>query len=115
MPIILLYFAPILLMAFHIIDLNLDKRIVMNTTIELMANEFNEEAFERIKSFLANKADSKIFISISDTSKDFPPKETREEYFNRLNKSIKDVEDGKGISFTWDEFEEYSKKLLNKA
>lgn len=86
----------------------------MNTTIELMANEFNEEAFERIKSFLVNKSNSKIFISIRDKSKEFPPKETREEYFNRLDKSIKDVEEGKTITFTWDEFEVYSKQLLNE-
>ncbi len=86
----------------------------MNTTIELMANEFNEDAFWRIKSFLADKSNSKIFISISDKSTNFPPKETREEYFNRLNKSIKDVEEGKSITFTWDEFEALSKQLLNE-
>ena len=99
---------------FHIINFFLDKRIVMNTTIELMANEFNQEAFERIKSFLVNKSNSRISISITDKSKNFPPKETREEYFNRLDMSIKDIEGGKSITFTWDEFEALSKQLLNE-
>lgn len=86
----------------------------MNTTIELMSNEFNQEAFERIKSFLVNKSNAKISIFISDKPKDFPPKETREEYFNRLDKSIKNIEEGKSVTFTWDEFEAHTKQLLNE-
>lgn len=86
----------------------------MNTTIELMSYEFNEEVFERIKSFLVNKSNAKVLITINDTSKDFPPKETREEYFNRLDTSIKNVEGGKFVTFTWEEFEAHTNQLLNE-
>lgn len=86
----------------------------MNTTIELMSYEFNEEVFERIKSFLGNKSNAKVFISINDSPKEFPPTETREEYFARLDKSIKDAEEGKFVTFTWKEFEAHTKQLLNE-
>lgn len=87
----------------------------METTIELMANEFTAEAFQRIKSFLMNKSDARVFISISHRPKDFPPIETREDYFNRLDSSIKDAEEGKVTAFTWDPFNSYARQLPNET
>ena len=86
----------------------------MTTTIELTAREFDEDAFSRIKSFLTNKSDARVLISIDDSPKDFPIKETKEEYFNRLDKAIKNAEQGKTVSFTWNEFDDFTKQLLNE-
>jgi len=86
----------------------------MTTTIELKANEFDEEAFLRIKSFLTDKSNARVLISIDEDPKSFPLKETKEEYFKRLDKAIKNVEEGKVTSFTWEEFEDFSKQLLNE-
>ena len=86
----------------------------MTTTIELTAREFDEEAFSRIKSFLTNKSDARVLISIDDSPKDFAIKETKEEYFNRLDKAIKNAEQGKTVRFTWNEFDDFTKQLLNE-
>jgi hypothetical protein len=86
----------------------------MTTNIELKASEFDEEVFLRIKSFLTNKTNAKVFISIDDNPENFPFMETREEYFTRLDTAIKNVKEGNGISFTWDEFEDFTKQLLNE-
>ncbi len=33
--------------------------------------------------------------------------ETKKEYWDRLNQSIQDIDDGKGVIFTMDELKEY--------
>ncbi len=90
------------------------KEFFMEAMIRLRASEFNESAFERIKSFLAGNANAELSIKISDEPQSFPFSETKEEYFERLNKSIKNAEEGKVTTFTWNEFETYTKQLLNE-
>ena len=41
-------------------------------------------------------------------------KETREEYFARLDKAIDSLKKENGVSFTLEEFEDFSKQLLNE-
>lgn len=83
----------------------------MRTTIELTGSDFTQEAFERIQTFLRNKEKAVVKISILDDTS-FPPKDTRAEYFNRLETFIKQADEGKVVSFTWDEFEAYSKQMF---
>jgi hypothetical protein len=42
-------------------------------------------------------------------------KETREEYFTRLDSTIDRLKEGKGVNFNADEFEELSKQLLSET
>jgi hypothetical protein len=86
----------------------------MTTNIELKASEFNEDAFLRIKSFLFNKTDARVLISIEEEPEKYLFNETKDEYFNRLDTAIKNLDEGKGISFTWNEFEDFTKQLLNE-
>lgn len=85
----------------------------MKAVIELSGSEFTKDAFDRITNLLANKSKARVRISIEEASI-FPPKESKEEYFARLDKSIKQAEEGNVVTFTWEEFEAYSKNLLNE-
>ena len=84
----------------------------MKAVIEINGNEFTDDVFNRIKSLIGGRTDATVRISIEETS--LFPKETKEEYFARLNKSIKEREEGKVVSFTWKEFEEYTRQMLNE-
>lgn len=81
----------------------------MDTIIKVSSSEFNEELFKKIGIFLKGR-NADITIAVTDISENPTRKETPEEYWNRLNKSIEDIEHGKGITFTMKEFEEFITK-----
>ncbi len=86
----------------------------MKAVIELNADEFTESAFDEIRQLLKKRVNARVRISIEDNVR-FPAKQTKEEYFASLDKSIKQVEEGNVITFTWEEFEAYGKKLLAES
>ena len=87
----------------------------MEAVFHVKANEFDETFFKQLKSLLNSKKDLEVTIAISEgQSKGILRNETREEYFARLNKAIDNLGKGQGVSFTVDEFEEFSKQLLNE-
>lgn len=80
----------------------------MDTTFKVKASELNIDFIEAIKKLFK---DSIIKISISSSLDN----EAEPKYSEDLLKSIENVEKGKNlISFTMEEFEEYSKKLSHK-
>lgn len=81
----------------------------MDTIIKVSSSEFDEELFKKIRTFLRGR-NADITIAVTDIPENASRKETSEEYWNRLNKSIEDIEDGKGITFTMKEFEEFITK-----
>ena len=81
----------------------------MDTIIKLSSAEFNEELFKKIRAFL-NGRNAHITIAVTDISDTPLRKENTEEYWDRLNKSIEDIEQGKGITFTMKELEEFITK-----
>ena len=82
----------------------------MDTVIRVSPEEFNEHLFEKIKLLLKNSANSKLVIEISARDKGNMVKEAASEYWTRVNRSIKEIEDGKGMSFTMKELDEYLHK-----
>jgi hypothetical protein len=76
----------------------------MVTTFKISASEFNDAIVEKIKTFF-NGDDSEVVISVRSKKKGFP-KETREEYFSRINTALDNLDNKRGIvSFTTEDFE----------
>jgi hypothetical protein len=60
------------------------------------------------------KNEEEVEIIVNPIAKEDGKKESRKEYWRRINKAIEDVENGgELISFTESEFEKYSEKLLS--
>jgi hypothetical protein len=86
----------------------------MQTVVRLKLSELNADFINTIKTLFKKEKELDIFISSVD-DKNFPEFETKEKYQQRLNKAIENAEKGKHlISFTEEEFEEYSKSLSRK-
>ena len=83
----------------------------MDALIEVSSSEFNEELFKRIKSLIKSVGIGEITIKVNSPKSTSLRKETREEYWDRIDKSIKDIEEGKGMVFTMEELEEYVHKI----
>ncbi|HEX5150019.1 MAG TPA: hypothetical protein VFW07_01150 [Parafilimonas sp.] len=87
----------------------------MEATFSIKASEFDEALFEYIKGLLKRKEDLIVTISIGEqSSKGFLRNETRKEYFDRLDKAIKNLNSGYGKSFSEEELDNFSKQLLNE-
>jgi hypothetical protein len=72
-----------------------------------LAHEFDETLFAKIKSLLKNSEESEVIIKITKRSAENILQEPEAEYWIKINRSIKEVEEGKGVVFTMKEFEEY--------
>ena len=62
----------------------------------ISAEEFTEEIFIKIKAYLKGQS-AAVTISIDATPMEAPSKETRQEYFAKLDKSIAELERGDGV------------------
>ena len=74
----------------------------MRTHIVLKKEELNQDLLDHIKSLFKNADELEISIEASDDF-DLYKKETQEEYVERLEKAMNEVENKK-ISFPEDEF-----------
>jgi hypothetical protein len=79
----------------------------MDALIKISSSEFNEDVFEKIKSLIKSFGNAEVTIAVSNNVGDLFRNESREEYWNRINKSVVDIEQGKGVVFTMDELEKY--------
>ncbi|WP_353720425.1 hypothetical protein [Dyadobacter sp. 676] len=71
----------------------------MEAVLRIQSSEFTDELIEKIKALVRGKENSEITISISDrASKGFLREETREEYFERLEKGIENFEKGNVVT-----------------
>ncbi len=87
----------------------------METVIKIHPSELTGSLLENIRKFLSGKKDAEITISIHDKpAKSYLREETREQYFARLNESIKQLEKGNVITFTAESFDEFSRITLNE-
>lgn len=80
----------------------------MDAVIKMPSSEFNEEVFKKIKALITSFGNADVTIAISN-NKDFRS-ETKDEYWDRLNRSVKDLENGNGVTFTMEELGEYIHK-----
>ncbi len=87
----------------------------MDAVFRIKSSEFDEHLISQIKELLKRKNNLVITIAISEKpAKGILRKETREEYFARLDNSIDNINNGKGVTFTAEEFDVFSKQLLNE-
>ena len=86
----------------------------MQTIVRLKLSELNNDFIETIKTLFKKEKELNIFISsVKDVN--FPEFETKQGYEQRLNKAIENAEKGKHlISFTEEEFQEYTRSLSPK-
>lgn len=66
----------------------------MVTTFKINAAEFNDTIVEKIKTLFKDD-DSEVVISVRSKKRGFP-KETREEYFARINRSLDNLDSRRG-------------------
>lgn len=83
----------------------------MDALIKISSSEFNEEVFKKIKALIKSVGDAEVTIAVSNKTNDLFRNETKEEYWNRLHRSVADIEQGKGTVFTMHELEEYLHKM----
>ena len=80
----------------------------MEAVFKIKEAEFNQDDIDRIKHFVQSGDFGEIIISFRPKKKTNKiKKETREEYFAKLQKSLHDVENGNVISFTSEEFDNF--------
>ncbi|TAL62061.1 MAG: hypothetical protein EPN85_03430 [Bacteroidetes bacterium] len=87
----------------------------MQTVLRIKPSELNSHFLQALKSLFKDAAGLEIIVNTATTADTIFSSESRSAYWKRINKAIKDVEDGKNvISFTAEEFEKYSDKLASK-
>lgn len=77
----------------------------MDALIKISSSEFNEDLFKKIKSLLKSAGNAEITISVNDTG--HSRKESKEEYWARLDTSASEIKKGNGIVFSMKELDEY--------
>jgi DNA relaxase NicK len=76
----------------------------MITTFKISAAEFNDAIIEKIKMMFTGD-DNEVVISVRSKKKEFP-KETRDDYFSRINRALDALDNKQGtVSFSAEEFE----------
>jgi len=86
----------------------------METTFHLKLSELDLNFLEGIKKLFGNDREIQITVS-SSTDFELNLKETTEEYFVRIEKSLNNLNNGKNIvSLTEDELDEFSLSRIAK-
>lgn len=78
----------------------------MEATFKITASEFDLSLFKKIEEWVKTNKQSEIIISIKDENV-----HDNATYFDLLKSSIKELEEGKSITFSMEELEAY---LTNK-
>jgi hypothetical protein len=89
----------------------------MLTEIVIKPAEFDKSLIDIVKRIIKEKNISEITISLNDKKPaKYLRKETQAQTNSRIEKAIKDIESGNAnlVSFTGDEFENFSKSLMKK-
>ena len=81
----------------------------MQSTFKINASEFNTDIFEKIRDIVVLLDNAEITINIRSSKK--KEEQSREAYFEQLNRAIENVENDRNlISFTMEEFQNYTQK-----
>lgn len=81
----------------------------MDAVFKIKASEFNEDLFAKIKSLIKGRREAEITIVIREEELSLV-KETPEQYVARIKKSADEIEIGKGITFTMEELEDFTRE-----
>lgn len=81
----------------------------MQSTFKINASEFNTDIFEKIREIVVLLDNAEITINIRSSKK--KEEQSREAYFEQLNRAVENVENDRNlISFTMEEFQNYTQK-----
>lgn len=83
----------------------------MEIQLKIHAADFNQDIIDKIRQFLALNGESDLVINIKPKKKQFP-KETRDEYFTRLDSAIVSLDKNNSIQFSTTEFQEFAQSKL---
>ena len=76
----------------------------MQSTFKINASEFNTDIFEKIRDIVVLLDNAEITINIRSSKK--KEEQSRDAYFEQLNRAIENVENDRNlISFTMEEFQ----------
>lgn len=85
----------------------------MEITLKIQATELNQDIIDKIRQFISLNGESDLVINIRPKKTKKFPKETKEEYFARLNSAIDNLENKKNVvSFSTTEFQTYAESKL---
>jgi hypothetical protein len=96
---------------FVFLNLKINCNFKMEIQLKIHATDFNQDIIDKIRQFLALNGESDLVINIKPKKKQFP-KETRDEYFSRLDKAIAHLDNNKSIQFSTTEFQEFAAAKL---
>ena len=81
----------------------------MQSTFKINASEFNTDIFEKIRDIVVLLDNAEITINIRSSKK--KEEQSREVYFEQLNRAVENVENDRNlISFTMEEFQNLTQK-----
>lgn len=81
----------------------------MQSTFKINASEFNTDIFEKIRDIVVLLDNAEITINIRSSKK--KEEQSREAYFEQLNRAVENVENDRNlISFTMEEFQNLTQK-----
>ncbi len=82
----------------------------MEATIKLKLNEITPDFIKNLKTLFGSDKQVQITIqSLADHK--LNTKETKEEYFARINNTLRKLQEGKAIYFSEQELDEYARKM----
>jgi F0F1-type ATP synthase alpha subunit len=81
----------------------------MDAMININSSDFNEDLVKKIKALLNGKA-AAITIKIKSDETGFVVNEDKEEYLTRISNSVRDIEEGRSVTFTMQELEAFLHK-----
>lgn len=83
---------------------------MVQATFTISADDFNDEIIEKIKAYLKGQQ-AFITISIQKEPSAAPKKETRQEYFEKLDKSLSELDRSENmVTFSLEEFQKFIQK-----
>ena len=86
---------------------------IMEVNLKIQTSEFSQDIIDKIRQFISLNGESDVTINIRPKKKKSFPKESKEEYFNRLDKAIDNLENNRNsIVFTTTEFQELAESKL---
>ena len=81
----------------------------MQSTFKINASEFTSDIFEKIRDIVVLLDNAEITINIRSSKK--KEEQSREVYFEQLNRAVENVENDRNlISFTMEEFQNLTQK-----
>jgi hypothetical protein len=79
----------------------------METLIRVRPDEVKMDLLEKISRLVRDDKDAEILIHVRQAVPSNLAEESTADYFIQLNKSIKEMKEGKTVSFSMDEFQAY--------